>query len=228
MPTTQTARRAEPGNGNGQRKEWLLHTGHLCGVSVNHWRKLTQGDSTLVSEKAWLSVGSPYKPSSPCQGCWAGQPAFLPLSEHGMRPKTGHCGKVQSGVRLWGLRELRQALGHRGNQTSGSVTLTEKDSVSPKKHSAISTVPGSLSCAGFSVLRPVSSFAESGDTQHWFHSACHFPETRGTGQQAVKQLQPTFRSCTTFSQFFLLLLLVLLPLKLHTLAQESPPPGSLP
>ena len=52
------AKRAEPGYGNGQRKEWLLHTGHLCGVIVNHWRKLTQGDSTLVSEKAWLLVVS--------------------------------------------------------------------------------------------------------------------------------------------------------------------------
>lgn len=148
------AKRAEPGCGNGQRKEWLLHTGRLCGVIVNHWRKLTQGDSTLVSEKAWLSVGSLYKPSSPCQGCRAGQPAFLPLSEHGTRPRTGHCGKVQSRVRLWGFRELRQArglfvvLGHLGSQTSGSVTLTEKDNVSPKKHSAISTVPGSLSRAG--------------------------------------------------------------------------------
>ena len=134
------AKRAEPGYGNGQRKEWLLHTGHLCGVIVNHWRKLTQGDSTLVSEKAWLSVVSPYKPSSPRQGYRAGQPAFLPLSEHGPMPRTGHCGKVQSRVRLWGFRELRQAwglfmvLGHLGSQTSGSVTLTEEDNVAPKKH----------------------------------------------------------------------------------------------
>ena len=113
-------------------------------------------------------------------------------------------------------------------QSDLRLSHTEKDSVSPKKHSVISTVPGSLFCAGFSVLRPVYSFAESGDTQHWFHSACHFPETKGTGQQAVKQLRPIFRSCIKFSQLFLLLLLVLLHLKLHTLARGSPPPENLP
>lgn len=224
MPTTQTAKRAEPGYGNGQRKEWFLHMGHLCGVSVNHWRKLTQGDSTLVSEKAWLSVGSPYKPSSPRQGCRAGQPAFLSLSEHGTRPRTGHCGKVQNRVRLWGLRELRQAqvlfvaLGHLGNQTSGSVE--QRRTVFPPRNTL--RFPRCL------VLCPVYSYAESGDTQHWFHSACHFPETRGTGQQAVKQLRPIFWSCIEFSQLSLLLLLVLLRLKLHTLARGSPPPGNLP
>lgn len=144
---------------------------------------------------------------------------------------------------LWESAEQRQALGIQRAQTgSGALygTGTPRQSGLRLSHSN----RGGQCCPqetlrfphclilclvqGFSVLWPVDSFAESGDTQHWFRAACHFPETRGTGLQALKQLRPIFRSCTKFSQLFLLLLLVLLHLKLHTLAQGSPPPGNLP
>lgn len=121
-----------------------------------HQRKLTQGDSTWVSEKARLSVGSPWNPSPPCQGCLMGWASSLPATQQRWcqaqdRPlwESAHQSQALGIPRASGrlgcsLRLLR----HPGNQTSGSVTLTERGNISPKKHSAISTVPGSLSCAG--------------------------------------------------------------------------------
>ena len=104
------AKRAEPGYGNGQRKEWLLHTGRLCGVSVitrgNWLREIAPG----YQRKPGYWWAAPGILALLAKGVsWAGRPAFLPLSKDGARPRTGHCGKVQTRVRPWGLRGLRQA-----------------------------------------------------------------------------------------------------------------------
>lgn len=66
-------------------------------------RKLTQGDSTLVAERAsYLWQRLQPQPSLP-RVPRAGQPPFLSPSEDGARPRIGHCGQV------WEFLGFRQA-----------------------------------------------------------------------------------------------------------------------
>lgn len=168
-----------------------------------HWRKLTEGDNTLVSERARLSVDSPTTPVLLAKGDWEGKPAFLTHSEDSARPKTGPCGKAWTQVSPLGFRELRQAwmalfgtLG--GKQTSGPtaspVTWTEKGNVSTPRKTllfpqclllcAVQASPGHLS------FHARHSVSDLGNIQCWFHPVCYFSKAGSLGQKTLKQLQP--------------------------------------
>lgn len=223
----------EMGRGKKSSFTWAV-----CLGKCYRQRKLTQGDSTVVSEKAWLLVGGPCNPSPPCQGYLMGwRPAFLTLSEDGARPGTGHCGKVQSRVGPWEFRQAQLLFVAPATPRQSDFRLCHFDIHSDREGQyfpprntllfpqylvlyPIQALPGPLSFC------PVYSIAEPGDTQQWFHSACHFPGTGSIGQEALKQLQPIFY--IKFPQLSLPPLLGRLHLKLQTLTQRPPPPGSLP